>query len=196
MLKSNVIIVSGKIVKTTAINQNKKKGIRSTLETTDSQGNKSWFVIDAADDLAQDMKKFAHVIVKGRICYEKNEANTLVYVKANEIHPVNGMIPLNNVTLSGNVTRDIEMRSVPNKNGGDDYTVSKTVLAFNDFSGNTHFVSVEAWEGLAKSTENLMKGSTVEVRGRLIQKSWDNGNSSMVMIRANEIDFVRKPARK
>ncbi|MDQ6947388.1 MAG: single-stranded DNA-binding protein [Actinomycetota bacterium] len=101
----------------------------------------------------------------------------------------------NTVTLTGNVTRDPELRYTPSGQA-----VATFGLAVNrrwqnrqtnDWEEQTSFFDVKCWAQMAENVgESVQKGSRVLVSGRLEQRSWetDNGDKrSKVEVVADEI---------
>jgi len=101
----------------------------------------------------------------------------------------------NSITISGNITRDPEMRYTPSG-------VSKVTfgMAVNrswrnqqtqDWEEQTSFFNVVAWRQLAENVgASLSKGARVVVSGRLEQRSWetDQGDKrSIVEIVADDV---------
>lgn len=77
---------------------------------------------------------------------------------------------LNSVALSGNLTRDPELRQT---NGGKD-VVSLRVAA-RTFGDKSVFVDVTAWEKLAViMADAFAKGSRIALTGRLEYREWDD----------------------
>ena len=100
---------------------------------------------------------------------------------------------INTVVISGNLTRDPELRSLPNENA-----VCELGVAVNermkDGAGNwtdrANFFDVTVWGGMGEwVARNLTKGSGVTVEGRLRWESWekDGQKRSKVKIIANSI---------
>lgn len=102
---------------------------------------------------------------------------------------------MNTVTVTGNLTRDPELKFL---NGG------SAVLSFglavnrrqfdkatNEWKETTSFFDVVCWKSLAENAaESLSKGDRVLVTGRLDQRSWqdDQGNNrSKVELVADEV---------
>ena len=84
---------------------------------------------------------------------------------------------LNRVSLSGNLTREIEMRYTPNGTA-----VANMSMAINrtwkDKEGNKQedvsYVRVVVWGKMAENAaEYLAKGSNVFVEGRMQSRSWE-----------------------
>ena len=111
------------------------------------------------------------------------------------------MNDLNSVLIEGNLTRDPELRYIPN--GTAVATLSVANNRYWKQEGNKHgnevsFVEIVTWGKLATAcSENLVKGRGVRVTGRLKQDRWedDEGNArSKVVIVAEHVEF--KPVRK
>jgi single-strand DNA-binding protein len=101
----------------------------------------------------------------------------------------------NNVTLTGNITRDPELRFTPSGQA-----VATFGLAVNrrwqnrqtnEWEEQTSFFDVKCWAQMAENvSESLSRGSRVVVTGRLEQRSWetDQGDKrSKVEVVADEI---------
>jgi single-strand DNA-binding protein len=101
----------------------------------------------------------------------------------------------NNVTLTGNITRDPELRFTPSGQA-----VATFGLAVNrrwqnrqtnEWEEQVSFFDVKCWAQMAENvSESLTRGSRVVVTGRLEQRSWetDNGDKrSKVEVVADEI---------
>jgi single-strand DNA-binding protein len=99
----------------------------------------------------------------------------------------------NNVTIIGNVVRDVEIRYTPSG-----ATVATFGVAVNrrwkrndEWQEETSFFDVKAWAQLAENiTESIQRGTRVIVTGRLEQRSWetDSGDKrSKVEIVADEV---------
>lgn len=101
----------------------------------------------------------------------------------------------NSVTLTGNITRDPEIRYTPS---------GATVVTFglavnrrwqnrqtNEWEEQVSFFDVKCWGQLAENvSESVAKGTRVIVDGRLEQRSWetDEGDKrSKVEVVANEV---------
>lgn len=80
---------------------------------------------------------------------------------------------MNTVTISGNVTRDPELRFTPNGKA-----VAQFGVAVSKKTGDkeyTSFFDVKCWGAIAEgAAQNLRKGSPVIVSGELQQESWDD----------------------
>lgn len=89
---------------------------------------------------------------------------------------------INNVIISGRLTRDIDLR----------YTANGTPVATiglasdrrykdadNNWQDETTFLRVVAWSQLAeRAAENLKKGSPVLIEGRLQSRQWQDKNDN------------------
>jgi single-strand DNA-binding protein len=83
---------------------------------------------------------------------------------------------INVVTISGNLTRDPELRATP-----DGTSVCKLSIAHNESykDGDTwakrpHFFEAVVWGGQGEAAaKNLAKGSKVVLQGELQQRSWE-----------------------
>ncbi len=104
---------------------------------------------------------------------------------------------LNQVVISGRLTRDPEMRYT-----GSGVPVLHGRLASNFFyraadgewNQETTYAGFVAWQGLAERCyENLSKGSAVLITGRLTSSEWetDKGEKrSQIEIRADRVQFL------
>jgi len=102
---------------------------------------------------------------------------------------------LNKVFMVGNLTRDVDLRSVG------DTSVASINIAMNETHKSkggekvdtTIYVQVEAWGSLAdNSAKYLSKGSPVLVEGSLKLDTWekDGQKRSMLKVRAFKIEFL------
>ena len=86
------------------------------------------------------------------------------------------MASFNKVILVGNLTRDVELRYVPNGTA-----VTDIGMAVNDrkkvgdqWQEDTLFIDVTLWAKLAEiASEYLTKGSPVLIEGRLKRETWE-----------------------
>ena len=105
---------------------------------------------------------------------------------------------INTVTVSGNLTREPELRNLPN--GGQ--SVCSLRIAHNDrykdASGNwadrASYFDVSVWGGLGEwMAGNLTKGQKVVVSGRLKWREWETenqGKRQAVDIVADSVQFL------
>lgn len=104
------------------------------------------------------------------------------------------MSNLNTCAVSGNLTRDPELRHTANGTA-----VASLRIAVNrrrkdgdDWKDETSFFDVTVWSGFGElCCKKLSKGSAVSVQGRLEQREWetdDGSKRSAVQIVADQID--------
>jgi len=85
---------------------------------------------------------------------------------------------INSITVSGNVTRDPELRFTPSGQGVCSFSVAVNRSWQNrqtqEWEEQTSFFDVKAWGQLGQNiSDTLSKGSRVVVSGRLEQRSWE-----------------------
>ena len=85
----------------------------------------------------------------------------------------------NNVTIIGNLTRDVELRFTPSGQAVASFGLAQTPRKRNAAGewedGDPMFFDVTAWRDLGENiAESLAKGSRVIVSGRLQYRSWEN----------------------
>lgn len=98
----------------------------------------------------------------------------------------------NNVNLTGNLTRDPELRFTPSGAAVASFglAVNRRIKRGDTFEDETSFFDVTAWNSLAENiAASVTKGSRVLVSGRLQQDTWekDGVNHSKVVVIADEI---------
>src|SRR5213079_885467 len=101
----------------------------------------------------------------------------------------------NSITISGNITRDPEMRYTPSGVSKVTFGVAVNRSWRNqqtqDWEEQTSFFNVVAWRQLAENVgASLAKGSRVVVTGRLEQRSWETEQGekrSIVEIVADDV---------
>ena len=101
----------------------------------------------------------------------------------------------NNITISGNMTRDPEMRYTPSGVSKVTFGVAVNRSWRNqqtqEWDEQTSFFNVVAWRQLAENVgASLAKGSRVVVTGRLEQRSWETEQGekrSIVEIVADDV---------
>jgi single-strand DNA-binding protein len=92
------------------------------------------------------------------------------------------MADLNSVTLSGNLTRDPELRDLPS--GKKVVSLRLASAGFGDRSG---YYDVTAWEKLAELiTDAFSKGSRFTFTGRVEYREWDDKEGN----RRNAVSFI------
>ena len=103
---------------------------------------------------------------------------------------------LNAVTLTGNLTRDPELRQTPNGVSVADLglAVNESVKGPNgEWTERANFFNVTVWGGQAESCARyLSKGRPVAITGRLRWESWekDGEKRSMVKVVADQVQFL------
>ena len=96
----------------------------------------------------------------------------------------------NAVLLTGNLTKDPEVKSVNSSK------VAKFSLAVSRFykdTKETSFFDMEAWGSTAEFVEkHLKKGSSVSIQGEARQDTWekDGEKRSRVIFRVDDVKFV------
>lgn len=109
------------------------------------------------------------------------------------------MLEMNKVFLTGNLTRDPELKYLPSGTAVADLRLAVNRRVFDRSSGErkdeTVFVDVTAWEKTAEFCKNyLHKGSGIFVEGRLKQDSWQDKetgkNQSKISVVAERIQFA------
>lgn len=101
----------------------------------------------------------------------------------------------NNVTITGNVTRDPELRFTPSGQAVANFGVAVNRSWQNrqtqEWEEQVSFFDVTCWAQLAENvSETLSKGTRVTVTGRLDQRSWetqDGDKRSKVEIVADDV---------
>ena len=100
--------------------------------------------------------------------------------------------------ITGNLTRDPELRSTPNGSSVCGFSVAVNRV-FRDSSGNQQedvsFIDCSAWGKLGEMiSQYAKKGSSVLVSGRLDQRSWEDKNSgqkrSRVEVVVEDFNFL------
>lgn len=101
----------------------------------------------------------------------------------------------NHVSITGNLTRDPELRFTPSGQATTSFAVAVNRRWQNrqtqDWEEATSYFDVVCWAQLAENTaQSLSKGSRVVVTGRLDQRSWENQEGerrSKIEITADEV---------
>ncbi|MDI6765842.1 MAG: single-stranded DNA-binding protein, partial [Bacteroidota bacterium] len=109
------------------------------------------------------------------------------------------MPELNNIIISGNLTRDPAYRQTSNGTPVMNFTIAsnrKYRDVNNHWQEEACYVGIVAWNKLAESClHRLRKGSAVLVDGELqshLFKNEDGGNRNIVEIKARRIQFLNK----
>ena len=108
------------------------------------------------------------------------------------------MSSLNKVLIIGNLTRDPELRYIPNGSAVTSFTVAMNrvyKLQTGEKKEEVSFVRVVVWGRLAEvCNEYLKKGNPVFVEGRLQSRSWDGPDGqkkSALEIIAMNVQFLK-----
>ena len=113
------------------------------------------------------------------------------------------MASLNKVLLIGNLTRDPELRYIPNGSAVASFTLAMNrvyKLQTGEKKEEVTFIRVVVWARLAEvCAEYLKKGSPVFVEGRLQSRSWDGPDGqkrNATEVVAMNIQFMGRPGAK
>lgn len=113
------------------------------------------------------------------------------------------MASLNKVMLIGNLTRDPELRYIPNGSAVASFTLAMNrvyKLQTGEKKEETSFVRVVVWGRMAEVCgEYLTKGSPAFVEGRLQSRSWDAPDGqkrSTIEVIAMNVQFLRGAAKE
>ena len=113
------------------------------------------------------------------------------------------MASLNKVFMIGNLTRDPELRYIPNGSAVTSFTLAMNrvyKLQTGEKKEEVTFVRVVVWARLAEvCAEYLKKGSPVFVEGRLQSRSWDGPDGqkrNITEVVAMNIQFMGRPGTK
>ena len=204
-IKMNKVVLSCNLVKDPEFKKVGDKTVAGLyIAHNDRKDQGHFFSVEAwasAARACERLKKGDPCIIVGRLAqdrWEDKDGNNRQAVKivARQFLYVNRQVDLNMVTISCNVASDPNFKNVGN--GENVKTVMDMRVACNGRGDNANFFSVEAWNGLAKSCETLLKGSRLVVEGRLALDQWkdDEGKShSIVKIVGSDIHFVNKPKK-
>jgi single-strand DNA-binding protein len=112
------------------------------------------------------------------------------------------MANFNKVLFMGNLTRDPELRYLPNGTAVTSFTVASNrvyTLPSGEKKEEATFVRVVVWARRAETcAEYLGKGSSVFVEGRLQSRVWqaqDGQKRSTIEIIADNVQFIGKPVK-
>ena len=109
------------------------------------------------------------------------------------------MASLNKVLLIGNLTRDPELRYIPNGSAVTSFTIAMNrvyKLQTGEKKEEVSFVRVVVWGRMAEvCNDYLKKGNPVFVEGRLQSRSWDGPDGqkkSALEVIAQSVQFLRQ----
>jgi single-strand DNA-binding protein len=107
------------------------------------------------------------------------------------------MALLNKVFLMGNLTRDVDLRTMPGGNTVCDFglAVSRKFITNGRQQTEVCFVNISVWGKTAEiCKQNLSKGSRVFVEGRLRFEQWESrtggGTRSKLSVVAENVQFI------
>ncbi len=107
------------------------------------------------------------------------------------------MANYNRVIIAGNLTRDPELRYIPNGQPVTNFTVAinrNYTTQAGERKEETSFIPVVTWRKQAETcNQYLSKGSPVLVEGRLQQRSWENQEGqrkSVIEVVADRVVFL------
>lgn len=108
---------------------------------------------------------------------------------------------INNVTISGRLTRDPELRFTASGLAQCTFSVAQNNRRKDGnewVDGDTYFFDAICWRDLAENTAELAKGDLVVAVGRLQQRSWekDGERRSKIEIVADDVMLSRRWADK
>lgn len=104
---------------------------------------------------------------------------------------------MNNVTLIGRLTREVELRTVREGLKVASLSVAVPRPARGGHKASVDFVPVTVWSKQAESCANgLIKGQKLAVNGRLRFSSWDQDGQRRTKIEvvATGVEFLERPA--
>lgn len=106
---------------------------------------------------------------------------------------------INNVTISGNLTRDPELRSTSSGTAVLEFSVAVNDRKKNQQTGEwedvPNYIDCTLWGARAQAVEKyLSKGTKVAVSGKFKQQRWtkDGQNRSKIEVSVDEIEFMSR----
>jgi|TARA_Y100000289_G_scaffold39202_1_gene38682 single-strand DNA-binding protein len=100
---------------------------------------------------------------------------------------------MNNVTLSGRLTKDPECKEFDGGKAVCDFTIAVNGYKKED----TLYIKVKSWDGRARScSKYCKKGSLINVCGALRENTWkdkEGNNRRELYVLASDVEFVQKP---
>lgn len=113
------------------------------------------------------------------------------------------MVNLNRVFLVGRLTRDPELRYVPNGTPVTNFGIAvnrRFRMQSGEWKEDTCFINIVTWSRLAELCgEYLHKGSLVFIEGRLQSRSWEveeGQKRTAIEVRADRVQFLDKMSDK
>ncbi len=200
----------------------------SKIHADGSERNVPWYqrtslIGKQAEALAETLKAGDAVLLEGSLDYrswenEAGEKRSKLEVKAQRLEvlqagerteslvrdAIGGLRltdAVNRVTVSGNLTRDAQVRVTPNGVSVASLSIA-TTESWKDASGEwqerTHFVDITLWREMADSVSSLTKGTPVLVTGRVVTDSWtdkDGSKRNAVKIEADRLEVLVRPVK-
>jgi single-strand DNA-binding protein len=195
----------------------------SKIHTDDGERNVPWYqrtslIGKQAEALAETLKAGDAVLLEGSLDYrswenEAGEKRSKLEVKAQRLEvlqagertealvrdAIGGLRltdAVNRVTVSGNLTRDAQVRVTPNGVSVASLSIA-TTESWKDANGEwqerTHFVDITLWRDMADAVSSLTKGTPVLVTGRVVTDSWtdkDGSKRNAVKIEADRLEVL------
>lgn len=101
---------------------------------------------------------------------------------------------VNKIMVAGNLTRDVEMKYMPNGKAVANFSIAVNDSYKKDGEGNVSYLDIVVFEKQAENcNEYLSKGSPVFIEGKLKQRRWeaqDGSKRSKVEIVAHNVQFL------
>jgi single-strand DNA-binding protein len=200
----------------------------SKIHTDDGERNVPWYqrtslIGKQAEALAETLKAGDAVLLEGSLDYrswenEAGEKRSKLEVKAQRLEvlqagertealvrdAIGGLRltdAVNRVTVSGNLTRDAQVRVTPNGVSVASLSIA-TTESWKDASGEwqerTHFVDITLWREMADAVSHLTKGTPVLVTGRVVTDSWtdkDGSKRNAVKIEADRLEVLVRASK-
>jgi len=108
----------------------------------------------------------------------------------------------NFVEITGNLTRDPQMRSTPRGMAVCNFSIANNRYCKNGdgFDKETSFFDIQCWDKLAEYvSEVCRKGTSVEIKGKIRQERWmgnDGKNMSKIVIVAESVEKQQRQERQ
>jgi single-strand DNA-binding protein len=200
----------------------------SKIHTDDGERNVPWYqrtslIGKQAEALAETLKAGDAVLLEGSLDYrswenEAGEKRSKLEVKAQRLEvlqagertealvrdAIGGLRltdAVNRVTVSGNLTRDAQVRVTPNGVSVASLSIA-TTESWKDANGEwqerTHFVDITLWREMADAVSSLTKGTPVLVTGRVVTDSWtdkDGSKRNAVKIEADRLEVLVRASK-
>lgn len=104
------------------------------------------------------------------------------------------MQSINSVTISGNLTRDVELRTTQAGTEVANFTIAVTENRKNASTGEwtevAHFIRCIAWGSNARVAVKFRKGDLAHVQGRLQYRTWEAQDSTRRETTEVKVDVI------